>query len=147
MKKIIYTLIISISVLGIMVLSSCDGGLTEIEERLKALRNNGSPWVLSSGGVMKDGYDVSDQFTGFKLTIGEYTYSAQNSLADAWPALGTWEFNNDQINSILRDDGVVIGVALTGSNSNLTLTYTALAPSGGRIEGLAGDYIFNLVSE
>lgn len=146
MKKILYTIIIFISVLGIMVLTSCPGpGPTEIEEQLKALRNNGSPWVLASGGVVKDGYDVSDQFTGFKLTIGEYTYSAQNSLASAWPALGTWEFNNDQINSILRDDVVVIGVALDGSS--LILTYTVSIIPGGRIAGVSGDYIFNLVSE
>jgi hypothetical protein len=151
MKKIVYTFIIFISMLGIMVLTSCPGtdppdpDPEPKEEQLLALMNNGSSRVLASGGVVKDGYDVTDQFTGFKLAIGKYTYSTQNSLAGAWPASGTWEFNNGQINSIKRDDDVVISLALNGSN--LTLTFTALAPPGGRIEGLAGDYTFNLKSE
>ncbi len=137
---------------GIMLLTSCDPPdppdppvpPDPKEVQLLALMNNGTSWVLASGGVVKDGYDVTDQFTGFKLAIGNYTYSTQNSLASAWPASGTWEFNNGQINSILRNDSVVIGVVLNGSK--LTLTFTALAPAG-RIDGLAGDYIFNLVSE
>ena len=146
MKKIVYTLIVFVSVFSLVVFSGCPGpGPNKFEERLNELRNNQVPWVLASGGVEKDGYDVSDQFSGFKLTIGEYTYKAQNSLATAWSASGNWEFYNDRIDLIRRDDGVLIQVSLNGSN--LILSFDTSADAGGRIMDVPGNYTFNLTSE
>ncbi len=154
MIKYLYTSFVVTALISLLVLSGCPGpdptpdpdpGPDPKDAQLSALKNGGSSWVLSSGGVVKDGFDVSNQFTGFKLNIGEYTYSIQNSLETAWPDSGSWGFNNDNINSIKRDDGVVLSVILGGGN--LTLSFTAAGSTGGRIEGLSGDYVFNLVSE
>lgn len=152
--KYLYTIFFCMALISLSILTGCPGpeptpdpdpGPDPKDEQLLALKNNGNSWVISGGGVVKDGYDVTDQFTGFKLDIGEYTYNTQNSLSTAWPSSGNWEFNNGNINSIKRSDGVIISVSFSGSN--LSLTFTASGSSGGRIEGLAGDYIFNLVSE
>lgn len=131
-----------------MLLTACPPPVDKFEEQQKKLRNNSSPWVLAAGGVVKDGYDVSDQFSDFELTFGQDTYSAKNGVAVAWPATGTWEFHNDDINTILRDDVVVIDVALNGANTGLTLTFTiTVLPAGGRIAGIPGKFIFNLASD
>ena len=148
MKKTLFHNILFAAVLIILVIS-CKGTETAptpdpTDEQLQALMNNGSAWVLGAGGVEKDGYNVTDQFTGFKLTIGEFTYSAQNGVASAWPNSGTWSFNNGNSNFVLRDDGVVISVAFNGATLLLTFTINS---AGGRSDGITGEYIFQLVSE
>lgn len=154
MIKYLYTIFVLTAFISLTVLTGCPGPEPTPDpvpvpdpavEQLKTLKNGGTSWVLSSSGVVKDGYDVTDQFVGFKLTIGEYTYSAQNSLSSAWPTSGAWAFNNGNINSIKRDDGVVISVSISGNT--MRLSFTVAGSSGGRIAGLSGDYIFNLVSE
>ena len=145
MKKIKYAQHMFL-VLIITVLTGCPKDeLSPQDEQLIALKNNGKAWVLAANGVDKDGYDVTDQFTGFKLSIGDYTYSTQNSLITAWAASGTWEFNGENLNSVLRDDGVVI--SLTNSEASLTISFAVSAPTGGRVESLTGDYTFYLKSE
>lgn len=140
-------IILIILALGVFSLTGCDDDkeLTEIEQRLLDLRNDEVPWVLANGGVEKDGYDVSDQFTGFKLSIGDYTYRTQNSLSSAWPSSGSWEYYNDQVNLIRRDDGVLIQVSLSGSR--LVLSFDTSANAGGRLSDVPGNYTFNLESE
>lgn len=115
---------------------------TLLEQRLVELINGGVSWEVSS--VTKDGYNVTGQFTGFVLTIGEFTYSTENALAKAWPKSGTWSFYNDDPNTVLRDDGVIINVNINGSSLVLTYSVTNL---GGRVDGINGDYQFNLVSQ
>lgn len=149
MKNLTY--ILSILLLGLFItFSSCkdddsDSTPSELDLQLTALQNGGSNWVLGSGGVLKDGFDVSDQFTGFRLNIGAFTFTTQNSLSGAWPASGTWEFQNDNPNQVLRSDGVLMTVDLSGSN--LTLTFNGTGSSGGRTESVDGEYQFRLVSE
>ncbi len=148
MKNITY--IISILLLSSFItLIGCkddsDPAPTELDLQLTALQNGGSNWVLGSDGVLKDGFDVTSQFTEFKLTIGAFTFTTENSLSGAWPASGTWEFVNDNPNQILRSDGVQMTVSL--SDNNLTLTFTGAGSSGGRTESVDGEYQFRLVSE
>ncbi|MDH5602369.1 MAG: hypothetical protein OEY51_00425 [Cyclobacteriaceae bacterium] len=147
MKTIKYALSIVLAIV-LLAFSSCKNGSSdptpsEIEKRLTDLQNGGSNWVL--GSVSKDGYDVTDQFTGFKLTIGEYTYTTINSLSPVWEASGTWAFQNDDPNMVVRGDGVVIAVVL--GNNTLDLTFNAQGSSGGRIDSVAGEYQFHLVGE
>ena len=144
MKTLKY--ILSIVVLfGLITFAGCKKDSADPEpdaltERLTELMNGGSTWDLVN--VTKDGYDVSDQFTGFKLTIGEFTYSTTNALATAWPASGSWEFNNGNPNSIVRDNDVIISASL--SNNQLTLSFSVTGLSGGRLASVDGDYIFTL---
>jgi len=145
MKTLKY--ILSIVVLfGLITFAGCKKdssdpvGPDPLADRLTELMNGGSTWDLVN--VTKDGYDVSDQFNGFKLTIGEFTYSTTNALATAWPVSGIWAFNNDNPNSIVRDNDVIISTSI--SNNQLTLSFSVTGLSGGRLASVDGDYVFTL---
>ena len=149
--KVIKTLFLSIVLLFAMTIIGCnnDSGDEEqpdpLTEQLIALMNEGSLWRLSSLGVEKDGLDVTSQFDGFTLTIGNKTFSTTNSLDSAWPSSGTWDFDNGNANRIIRSDGVLIFLTLSGNT--LTLTFTTTGTNiGERRAGIAGEYRFHLIS-
>ncbi len=106
------------------------------------LINNGLSWTI--GTVTKDGLDVTDQFTGFKLTVGDFTYTTVNALASAWPASGTWSFANEAGTLVDRSDGVQVTVVVTTSSLKLTFSVTGLG-DGGRTKGVDGQYVFDLI--
>jgi len=114
-----------------------------LQIQLENLKNKNMSWGLVGGSVIKDNYDVTSQFSGFTLTIGEYTYITQNSIASAWPTSGTWQFVNDNPNLVVREDGVEIDVAI--ANNQLTLSFT-VSGIGGRVSGIDGNYVFTLTS-
>ncbi len=142
-KYIAYIVIIAFSF-------SCDKNSVEpkeptvLEAQLAPLQNEDTPWSITNGSVTKDGYDVSDQFNGFNLTFGEFTYTTQNAVTSAWPSSGTWEFSNNDPNKIMRDDGVLMNAIF--SNNSLVLTFN-VSNIGGRVKGVDGEYTFILPSE
>ena len=102
--------------------------------------------MLGNDGVIKDGFDVTSQFAGFKLTIGNKTYSTENGLSPVWETSGTWDFQNDNPNLVLRDGETSITLSLSGGN--LTMTFMAEgATTGGRTKSVSGEYQFHLVGE
>lgn len=139
--------------LSMLVLTGCskddnpDPKVVALNKQLEALMNEGSSWVVgSTGSVMKDGIDVSSQFEGFKLTIGNKTYTTQNSLTHVWKTSGTWDFQQSNPNLILRDGSVAVSVS--HSNNTLSLTFmTAGKSEGARVNSVSGQYVFNLISE
>jgi hypothetical protein len=150
MTVIKHTLTIAL-VFALLVFTACknddlDPKAAALNEQLNALMNGGSSWVLgSTGSVMKDGVDVSNQFAGFKLTIGSKTYTTQNSLRHVWDSSGTWDFIGDDPDQILTDDGTEISVSL--SDSSLILTFNAGSSEAGRANSVSGEYVFRLISE
>ena len=109
---------------------------TEEEKQLESL--SASAWTMSS--VTLDGADVDANFLGLVLTIkADKTYSTNGSYDPVWPSSGTFTFGSD-INTLTRDDGV--SMTITVSETSLTITFT-YADSGGRIDALPGDYVFN----
>lgn len=106
------------------------------------LINDGIAWKL--GTVTKDGLDVTDQFDGFRLTIGDFTYTTVNALSSAWPSEGSWSFANNEGTIVNRSDGVVITVQVSTTSLKLTFNVTGLG-SGGRVKGVDGEYTFDLV--
>ncbi len=149
MKILKYSLTIMLFV-AIAGLSSCkkddDPTVSDTDQQLITLMNNGTNWTLSSNGVTKDGFDVTDQFDGFILTIGNKTYSTVNGLSPVWESSGTWDFSNNNPNQIVRDGDTEITVNI--STSGLTLTFSADAvPNGGRVEAVSGEYQFHFISE
>jgi len=116
---------------------------TALKLQLEALMNNNTAWGLTGGTVVKDGFDVTSQFDGFSLSIGNFTYTTQNGLDTAWPSAGNWEFVNDNPNKILRSDGVEITANITASK--LILSYT-VSNIGGKASGINGNYEFTLTS-
>jgi len=150
MKLLKYN-ITALFLVGIMVLTGCkddptEPTVSELEQQLAALMNGGKSWVAGSSGIIKDGFDVTDQFTDFKLTVGNKTYNVANGLSHVWPTSGTWDFQNNNPNLILRDGATGIAVAFSGAT--LTLSFTADgSASGGKVRSVSGEYQFNLVSE
>ncbi|MEQ9167600.1 MAG: hypothetical protein RLO12_15180 [Fulvivirga sp.] len=141
---------LSVVLIGLLTIVSCKDDSeptpSEIEEQLTALMNDGSKWVLSNDGVTKDGFDVTSQFAGFKLTIGNKTYATENGLSPVWETSGIWDFQNDNPNLILRDGDTSITISLSGGN--LTMTFMADgASTGGRTQSVSGEYQFHLVGE
>lgn len=106
------------------------------------LINGGIAWKL--GTVTKNGLDVTDQFDGFRLTIGDFTYTTVNALASAWPASGSWSFTNEAGTLVTRNDGVEIQVQVSTTSLKLTFMVTGLG-GGGRIDSVDGGYVFDLV--
>lgn len=148
MNKSIYT----IALICLVLIIGCKKDDVEptpdpAQEQLINLMNGGVSWVVSDqGAVYKDNYDVTNQFAGFKLTIGEFNYSTENSTSNAWPTSGSWQFVDNDLNRIERNDGVLIMVVLSGNN--LTLTFNVEeANTGGRYFDVPGEYSFHLVSE
>ncbi len=138
-------------IFGIIALTGCkskssDPAPSALDLRLEELVNGGTNWIIGSGGVVKDGLDVTDQFTGFKLTIGNKTYSTVNGLSPVWESSGTWDFQNNNPDKILRDGAIEITVDI--SSSALILIFNAEGVSdGGRVKSVSGEYKFHLVSE
>jgi hypothetical protein len=109
---------------------------TEEEKQLESL--SASAWTMS--GVTLDGADVDANFLGLVLTIkADKTYSTNGSYDPVWPSSGTFTFGSD-INTLIRDDGVSMTIAVSETSLTITFTY---ADSGGRIDGLPGDYVFS----
>ena len=124
-----------------------DPKVAVLNKQLDVLMNGGKPWVLgAAGSVKKDNVDVSSQFAGFKLTIGNKTYTTQKSLSHVLKASGTWGFKESNPDVILMDGSTAVSVSHL--NNTLTLTFNAEGNStGGRLSSVSGEYVFNLVSE
>lgn len=141
----------SFLLIAILVFAGCDEGtdpkVAALNKQLTALMNGGNAWVLgTNGSVTKDDVDVTSQFSGFKLILGKRTYTTQNSLSHVWKSTGTWDFQEDNPNLILRDGSVQ--VSINHLDSSLTLRFTAAGKSsGGRVNSVSGEYVFQLVSE
>ena len=111
---------------------------TEEEKQLESL--SASAWTMSS--ITLDGADVTTNFSGLVLTIkSDKTYSTNGSYDPVWPSSGSFTFGSD-LNTLTRDDGV--SMTLAQSETSLTVTFT-YADSGGRIDALPGDYVFNFI--
>lgn len=151
MTVIKYTFTITL-LIALLTLTGCkdegvDPEVAALNEQLVVLMNGGKSWVIgTAGSVAKDNVDVSSQFAGFKLTVGNKTYTTQNSLSHVWRTSGTWGFQGNNPDLILKDGSVEVSVSHL--NSNLTLTFTAPGNSvGGRVNSVSGEYVFHLVSE
>lgn len=97
-------------------------------------------WAVNT--VTVDNTDHSDLFPGLSLTFSDKTFSASNGNL-VWPATGTWEFNDAEGTSILRDDGLVITIVeLTESSLVLALDWDTIVFEPGRSRSVAGRHVF-----
>ena len=109
---------------------------TEEEKQLETL--SASVWKMSS--ITLDGADATSNFSGLELTIkSDKTYSTNGSYDPVWPSSGTFSFGSD-INTLTRDDGVSMTISVSETSLSISFTY---ADSGGRIDGIPGDYVFS----
>ena len=133
-------------IMGVLV-SSCKKNPppTQSEEDIQIEKLSGT-WVVpaTANSVLIDGNDVSTDWSSFILTLGNKTY--QNTGADSpevWPASGTWAFGTS-VSTLVRDDGVEITVVVSDTSLKMDFDYTA---SGGRLDGIEGHWVFNMVPQ
>ncbi len=113
-----------------------------------AIINDGKPWITVGGTVTQDGSDVTDSFSDFEITFTGTGYTSSGG-GDVWPdgVNARWIFpGNDaeDASTIIREDELDIQISAT-KGEQLTFTFTLLpVGSGGRSNGLDGNYFFDL---
>lgn len=124
-----------------LALSSCKNDDSNPEE--EKLRELSASWRVDT--VINDGQDVSNQYTGFVLSVeGTKTYSTLNG-GNPWPAQGTFDFVNNNLDLIRRDDGVDVTIAnLTATELSLTFNISTVRGTANGAEGITGAFTFNL---
>ncbi len=115
---------------------------TAEEKQLEKIARVWKPGVVTHGGE-----DVTHRFEDFVLTLTKNkAYTASGNLGDfdyePFKPSGTWDFMEDDLNRIARNDGVDMDVQV--SDDELILTFS-ISESNGRIAGL-GSYRFQLVA-
>ncbi|MEQ8926731.1 MAG: hypothetical protein RLO81_13000 [Fulvivirga sp.] len=149
--KTLRNIIAAITMISLLATMGCDSGGEEGQpnpaiHQVALLVNEGKPWVAQAESfVLKDGFDVSDQFEGFNITFSEGTFKTENAISSAWPSEGNWQLSEQDLNTILRGDGVAMNTRIIGNT--LTLTFRAGGPSGGRITSVEGESQFELISQ
>lgn len=135
---ILYAL--SIVVLSHILVSCKKDDPNPEEEKLKELA---ASWRVDS--VINDGQDVTSQYTGFVLSVeGTKTYSTVNG-GNPWPAQGTFDFVNGNLDQIRRDDAVNVTITnLTPTQLSLTFNITTVRGTANGTEGITGAFAFNL---
>ena len=128
----------SLALSGMM--SGC--GKDDPNPQAEKLRLLSGTWTIAT--VDNDGVDVTSQYNGFTLTVtSTKTYSTTNGH-NAWPAGGTFEFQQNDLNQIMRDDGVVVTIE-SATEDQLQLSFQQSTLTGGRPKGVTGDFVFSLV--
>ena len=148
--RIKLSMIALILVMGVLI-NSCkdDEKPTKTPEQIQTEKLTGT-WVLETGGtnpaVTIDGNnDVSANWSGFTLTLGNKTYQTSNSDSpEIWPANGTWDYGTS-VSKLVRNDDIEMTVSVS-ENTSLQLQFSYSA-SGGRLAGLEGNWIFRMVPQ
>jgi len=105
---------------------------------------NGTYEITDVNSVSKDG-TIVDVFTSMTLTISGGSasggsYSTLNSDSDeVWASSGTWTFQNNDKNKILRSDGVSMSISATETTLRTSFTTT-----GGIKDG---NWVFDFVKQ
>jgi len=137
-------LLAALAFFSCIIFVSCggdDGGSKDLDPAVEQANKLIGDWALTAAtldGTAADGWD------GFTLTFsGDETggnYSASGAASEeVWPSSGTWEFDGDDIGTVLRSDGVEMDVQVS---ETLTLSFTIASGSGARASGIDGDWTF-----
>jgi len=87
-------------------------------EQAAVLSKLSTTW--NSVSFTRDGVDASSEFANLILTVGNQTYATQNGL-HVWPSSGSWEFVDGKVYQIVRDNEVIIDLAV--EDTSLTLSF------------------------
>ena len=135
-KTVFYGLLILVITLGY----SCKKKDPQPDARTIQLSKISTTWNINK--VVNDDLDVTDQYSGFTLTVNQLNYTTQNG-GNPWPSSGTYDFKDGDLTTIIRNDGTEIKIEeLTTSSLILSFNYASL--SGGRTAGITGDFTFSL---
>ena len=130
--------------LGLFVMG-CDIDKVEIETAQDIAFEilGAGPWSLGdgAGSILVDGTNVSANYPGFSLTIGDGTYSTINS-DDLFSASGTWQWIDDEATMIRLDDGKELSIVTL---NQFRFTFTFSLADGGVRAGIPGNYTVSVV--
>lgn len=128
---------------SLIVFTSCGGGKGKKDPNPAADQAEKlvATWTLAANGAKLESQTV-DGWTGFTLSFtgdedgGSYTTTNVATDSEAvWPSSGTWEFDGDDIGTILRSDGVDINISSVTATT-LTLAFNInTAARGSSVDG------------
>ncbi|MEL6556793.1 MAG: hypothetical protein AAFQ94_01330 [Bacteroidota bacterium] len=149
MKKQILNSLTTAFFLSLVIFMSCGGddtpdGPTAAETQFELLAKT---WAVSSAtadGSPVDGWDSFTVTFGGTATAGTYTTNGQqpDGTSLVWPTSGTrtWTFESEEnVNTINRNDGVAISVAVSETSATLSFTIT---DNSGRADIVEGNWVF-----
>ena len=136
-------------ILFLIISISCNSVDGDLDPPLDPLDDQASllngTWILKdASSATKDGNVVSDfesitlTFSGSSKDGGNYSTTNSGS-ADVWPNSGTWTFQNNDKNKLLRNDNVVLSISLTSG-----ILKTSFTVSGGLKEG---NWVFDFIKQ
>lgn len=149
MKKL-SNLLAALVFVSLVIFISCssDPGTPVDPLQVQAELLSGS-WTVNASGIgYNNGTSPDGDWSGFSLSITNATSSGggfdvsgvPDGFSNVWSD-GSWTYNNDQIDELLRSpDNLIIDVTAVTENS-LTLEFTVVN-DGGRTAGIAGDWSF-----
>lgn len=142
-------ILLAIMITSIAALSSCGGDdspVPVVDPTLEIIEGLSKTWSVTS--VTLDNSDETTDWSGFTLNFDLSKGFTASDLSDesvlVWPTSGSYSFPNaNNANIILRSDGVQITIEdLTETSARLVFNITGR--SGGRINGLVGEWVFDL---
>ena len=138
---------VSIYVVALLLMSNCgthhDPTPDDIQQQTSK-KLQAATWKAKT--VLRDGVDVTAGYTNFTLTIAANTYTTTNGGL-TWPASGTWAFHGQSTTTVIRDGVIPVDFVLSSDASSLKLNFTIETSTytGGRENGLKGEYEFDLI--
>ena len=148
MKKL-SNLLAALVFVSLVIFISCssDSG-TEVDPKDTQAALLQDSWDVNSSQVVYNSGNPDVTWDGFSLNItnasangGNYSASGvPTGFEEVWPSSGSWTFNNDNIDELLRSDGVVMDISAV-TETSLTLTFD-IPDTGGRTSGIAGTWSF-----
>lgn len=128
----------------IILATACSQDDDPAAQQLAFEKLSGS-WDLSQGGsVIIDGQDASLNFAGFTLSFTDGSYATTNG-GDLFRATGTWQWADEEAQTLMIDDGKVITiVSLTETAFVFTFTSNGSGGVANQGEGIAGNYTFTV---
>ncbi|MEX2594463.1 MAG: hypothetical protein WD426_16960 [Anditalea sp.] len=158
MQKLLLYLLFLLSVGPLLV--SCGGDdspdpdkeKTDEQMAIEALTGSSNiNWVVANGGsVTKDGQSAADTYSEFELRLatGETNKTYTTTSNPLFDQNGNWSFagnNFDKIQLTGTQPAAGKEISFTRTDDKLILMFTVPVPANGRINALAGSYVFELV--
>ena len=127
-----------IIILLLIFIESCGNSESPSAEsvRINALA---ASWNVNS--ITNDNQNVSALYSGFSLSIDGLNFSTTHG-GNAWPSSGSFSFENNNLDELLRSDGTVISIDEI-SSTKLILSFNT-PELNGRNTGITGGFIFTL---
>lgn len=126
-----------------LLFSSCSKDENPSAEEL-FLNKLAQTWQVDA--ITLDHEDVTDLFPEMAITFTKNkTFSTQHPVGNIWFASGvfTLQDGTGTLFNLDRNDGVLVTVTAL-DESTLTFTMGFVKAPGGRINGLVGQYVFNM---